>query len=152
MKTELPPYWYIVNVEAIIVKEGRYLMVTRGEQESHAPGVLAVPGGKVENAGQASNILEATLLREIAEEVDIEVHDDVQYLESNAFIADDGDPVIDIVFLCRYKQGEPRIAAPDEIADLQWLTAEEVLNHPKVPPWTRQSISLAEKKRLEKGW
>lgn len=152
MPAELPPYWYIVNVEAIIVKEDRYLMVTRGEQESHAPGVLTVPGGKVENAGQASNILEATLLREIAEEVDIQVDDEVQYLESKAFIADDGDPVIDIVFLCRYKQGVPRIASPDEIADLQWLTAEEAFNHPKVPPWTRQSLRLAEKKRLEKGW
>ena len=47
MPAQLPPYWYIVNVEVIIVKEGRYLMVTRGEQEIHSPGVLTVPGGKV---------------------------------------------------------------------------------------------------------
>ena len=149
---ELPSYWYIVNVEGIVTKEGRYLMIVRSEQESHAPGALSVPGGKVENAGNTANILEATLHREIKEEVDLEVHDDVYYLESKSFVADDGEVVVDIVFLCRYKQGVPRLVEPDEVAALEWLTAEEVCAHPKTQEWTQQSIMLAEKKRQILGW
>jgi hypothetical protein len=56
------------------------------------------------------------------------------------------------VFLCLYKTGDPRIAAPDEVAAITWMTAQEVLENSKTPPWTRQSIELAEKKRLLKGW
>lgn len=144
--------WYIVNVEAAILKDDRYLMIVRGEQDSHAPGVLAMPGGKVENAGNAEDILEETLRREIDEEVGIEVHPDMVYVESKAFVADDGDPVVDVVFLCRYKSGTPTIGDPGEVAAIHWMTAEEIAKHPKTPPWTRQSIELAEKKRTAKQW
>jgi 8-oxo-dGTP diphosphatase len=59
--------WYIVNVEGAVVRseDGRYLMVVRGEQESHASGALTFPGGKVEDAGSADDVLEETLRREI---------------------------------------------------------------------------------------
>lgn len=144
--------WYIVNVEAAILKDDRYLMIIRGEQDSHAPGVLAMPGGKVENAGNAEDILEETLRREIDEEVGIEVQPDMVYVESKAFTADDGDPVVDVVFLCRYKSGTPTIGDPGEVAAIHWMTAKEIDKHPKTPPWTRQSIELAEKKRIVRQW
>ena len=144
--------WYIVNVEGVIVKQGRYLMVVRGEQESHAPGVLTFPGGKVEGAGNADDVLEETLRREIREEVGIEVHDDMAYLESKAFVAADGEPVVDVAFMCRYRSGEPTVGDPGEVAAVRWMPAEEILAHPKTPPWTRRSIELAERKRIAKGW
>jgi ADP-ribose pyrophosphatase YjhB (NUDIX family) len=146
------PYWYVVNVEAAILKEAHYLMIVRGHEESHAPGVLTLVGGKVENAGSADDILERTLHREVREETGIEIQDDVEYVESKAFIADDGEPVIDIVFLCRYASGSPAIADPGEVAAVQWMTPEQVLAHPLTPPWTRQSIERAEKARLARGW
>ncbi len=65
--------WYIVNVEAVVHRKDRYLMVVRGAGESHAPGLLSLVGGKVEAAGDAQQILEATLRREIREETGIEV-------------------------------------------------------------------------------
>ncbi|MBM3240590.1 NUDIX domain-containing protein [Candidatus Poribacteria bacterium] len=145
------PYWY-VNVEGAIIKDRYYLMIVRGEQETHAPGVLTLPGGTVENAGNTNNILEETLSREIAEEVGVEIHDEIEYIESNAFIADDGEPVVDIVFLCQYKGGTPRISDPGEVAAIQWMTAQEVFEHPKAPEWTRRSIERSEKKRIEKQW
>ena len=40
-----------------------------------------------------------------------------------------------------------RIAAPDEVAAIEWLTAAEVLDNPKAPPWTRLSIEAAERWR-----
>jgi 8-oxo-dGTP diphosphatase len=146
--------WYIVNVEGAIVRpdDGRYLMVIRGEQESHAPGVLTFIGGKVEDAGIADNVLEETLRREIREEAGVEVFDEMAYVESKAFFADDGDPVVDVVFLCRYRSGRPTVGDPGEVAAVCWMTLEEILGHPKTPPWTRHSIQLAEDRRLAKGW
>jgi len=51
------------------------------------------------------DVLEITIRREIMEEVGVEVHDDVNYVESHSFVAD-GEPYVDIVFLCRHKDGE----------------------------------------------
>lgn len=143
---------YIVNVEAIIVKDGRYLMVVRGAQESHAPGALSVPGGKVESAGDADNILEETVRREVREEVGIEIHDDLEYVESKSFIADGGEGVVDVVFLCRHRSGEPVSADSGEVGAIRWMTAAEVLEHSDTPGWTRQSIERAEQKRIARGW
>jgi 8-oxo-dGTP pyrophosphatase MutT (NUDIX family) len=144
--------WYIVNVEAAIVDDGRYLIIVRGPEESHAPGALSLPGGKVEGSGSVPGVLEATLRREIVEEVGIEVHDEMAYLESNAFVADDGEPVVDIVFLCRYKRGTPTIADPGEVVAIQWMTPKEILTHQKIAPWTRQSIERAERVRARRQW
>lgn len=146
------PHRYIVNVEAAVVKDGRYLMVVRGERESHARGVLTMPGGKVEHAGSTDNILEETLRREIEEEVGVQIYPDIGYVESKAFITDGGQPVVDVVFLCRYESGTPIIGAPGEVAAIHWMTAQEVIEHPKTPPWTRQSIELAEEQRLARQW
>jgi len=52
----------------------RCLMAFRSEQEAHAGGTLAFPGGKAEGT-DAAGALEETLRREIREEVGIEVAD-----------------------------------------------------------------------------
>jgi 8-oxo-dGTP diphosphatase len=141
---------YIVNVEGAIVKDGQYLMVVRGEQE-YAPGGLNFPGGKVEGVTSLDDVLEETLRREIAEEVGLEVHDEMAYLRSSAFVAE-GDPVVDVVFLCRHKAGTAFAADPDEVAAVRWMTAAEVIAHPEMPPWTVLSVELAERVRRERGW
>jgi 8-oxo-dGTP pyrophosphatase MutT (NUDIX family) len=141
---------YTVNVEGAIVKDGRYLMVVRGEEE-YAPGGLNFPGGKVEGTDNLDDILEETLRREIAEEVGLEVHNEMVYVRSSAFLAE-GDPVVDVVFLCHYKAGTAVAADPGEVTAVCWMTASEAIAHPETPPWTRLSLELAERKRLEKGW
>ena len=70
------------------------------------------------------------------------------YLESKWFRADDGDPVVDVVFLCDYAGGDAEVGDPEEVAEVLWLTAAEVATHPKTPPWTRESIEKAERFRL----
>jgi ADP-ribose pyrophosphatase YjhB (NUDIX family) len=138
---------FIVNVEAAIVRDDRYLLIVRGAGESHAPGMLALPGGKVEDAGATPAILEATLRREIAEEVGVEVGDALVYVDSTSFVADDGAPVIDVVFLCRYRAGDARPIATEEVAQVLWMTAAQVLADPRTPPWLRRSVELAEQRR-----
>ena len=85
---------YVTNVERAIVKDGRYLMIVRGE-EAYAPGGLTLPMGKVEGAGNLDSILADTLRREIVEETGLEVHTEMVYVRSSAFIAD-GHPVVDV--------------------------------------------------------
>lgn len=141
---------YIVNVEGAIFKDGQYLMIVRGEEE-YAPGGLTLPGGKVEGAGGAVDVLEETLRREIAEEVGLEVHDEMAYVRSGTFVAE-GHPVVDVVFLCRYKSGTAFPADPGEVAAVRWMALAEAIAHPETAPWTRLSLERAEKVRLEKGW
>jgi ADP-ribose pyrophosphatase YjhB (NUDIX family) len=135
---------YVVNVEAAIVRGDRWLLARRSEQEAHAGGTLSLVGGKVERAGVADDILEETLRREIREEVGVEVGTRMRYVHSKAFVADDGDPVIDIVFLCEYVSGEPRPLDPSEVAAVSWMTLDDLLAHPDAPPWTKESATLAE--------
>jgi 8-oxo-dGTP diphosphatase len=141
---------YIVNVEGAIVKDGRYLMVVRGAEE-YAPGGLNFPGGKVEGCTAADDVLEETLRREIGEEVALVIHDEMAYVRSTAFVAE-GEPVVDVVFLCRWKSGRAVAADPAEVAAVRWMTVAEVFAHPETPPWTRLSLELAEKVRLARGW
>jgi 8-oxo-dGTP pyrophosphatase MutT (NUDIX family) len=143
---------YVVNVEGLVLREGRYLLGLRGPGEDHAPGTLAPPGGKVEPAGSADDVLENTLRREIREEVGVEVHDEMVYLESKSFVADDGEPVVDVVFLCRYQSGTAAALDPAEVEAVRWMTAAEAQADPRVPPWTRHSLALAERVRRAHGW
>jgi 8-oxo-dGTP pyrophosphatase MutT (NUDIX family) len=146
------PVWYLVNVEGAILGEGRYLIILRGPGESHAPGGMAFPGGKVEGAGGADDVLEETLRREIREEVGIEVEEEMAYLQSSAFVTDGGEPVVDVVFLCRHRGGTPRADDPDEVSAIEWMTAAELLADPRIPPWTQRSVRRAEEVRVQKGW
>ncbi|MEZ4668764.1 MAG: NUDIX domain-containing protein [Anaerolineae bacterium] len=142
---------YIVNVEGAIVRDARYLLVLRGAGEAHAAGLLSLVGGKVEGAEAVPNILEDTLRREIREEVNLEV-DDLVYVHSTAFIADDNQPVIDVVFVCRQSGGTEFAADPAEVAAIFWMTANEVLTNPDMPEWTRESVRRAELMRRVLGW
>lgn len=135
---------FIVNVEGVLRRGERYLLTLRSEDEGPAPGTLSLPGGKVEYSDATEETLEHTLRREILEETGVRVVNPV-YLESKWFRADDGEPVVDIVFVCDHTGGEARVGDAGEIAEVLWLTAAEVAAHPKAPPWTRASIEKAER-------
>jgi 8-oxo-dGTP diphosphatase len=138
---------HIVNVEAAILAGDRYLIIERGAEEAHAAGMLSFVGGKVDVDGGVADVLERTLRREIAEEVGVEVQGQIEYVESKSFVSDDGVPVVDIVFWCRYAGGTPMIHDPGEVTAIHWLTAAEILAHPRTPPWLRDSVGQVERRR-----
>ena len=125
--------------------------MVRGEGEEYLPRVLSFPGGKVEGADFLQDVLEITVRREIKEEVGVEVHDDVTYVESHSFIWD-SEPVVDVVFLCKYKEGEAHQGDLEEVDSVIWMSYEEILTHENVPVWTKESLKLAEKKRMQLKW
>ncbi|WP_425448826.1 NUDIX domain-containing protein [Dethiothermospora halolimnae] len=140
---------YIVNVEAAIYKGDKWLIIQRSAKEDHAPGLLSLVGGKVETKEAASEVLEENLIREIREEVDIEVSKKLTYVESKSFISDTNDKVVDIVFLCIYKSGVPRCVSEDEVSKILWMTCDEIQENNKAPIWLKESILKADKKRRE---
>lgn len=139
-----------VNVEAAVYHDGRYLMIVRGNDEDHAAGALAFPGGSLDYE-EMQGILEQTAAREVREETGVEV-DQIEYVEAHTFTTPTGTPVLDVVFLCRYASGTPAISDPGEVADLRWMTVEEILADPASPPWMVPSLQLVEHKRASMGW
>lgn len=140
---------YIVNVEAAIYKNDKWLIIKRSEKEEHAPGILSMVGGKVDTIIRENEVLEENLKREIMEEVGIQVSDKLYYLESKSFISDKGQVVIDIVFLCKYQSGEPKCMSYDEVSEVYWMSCTEILGNKNAPIWLKESIEKAENYKLK---
>jgi NADH pyrophosphatase NudC (nudix superfamily) len=138
---------FIVNVEGAIYKDDKWLVVERSTKEEHAGGTISLVGGKVDNEGNVIGILEQTIKREIFEEIGVQIKDNVHYVYNSSFVSDKGSAVINVVFLCEYLSGEAHPKSPDEIENVYWLTYDEVMNHPKTPPWTKESIKRSEQIR-----
>ena len=125
-------------------------MIVRGAGESHAPGALSTPGGKVEPTDGPTSALESALHREILEETGVRVDDDMTYVESGMFDMDDGRKALGVVFLCRYKSGRPN-SANDEVESVLWMTPDDIRQHERARPWLRDTISKVEKLREQAG-
>lgn len=140
---------FIVNTEAAIYREFRYLLCKRSEKEDHAPGGLALIGGKVELEGASSDILESTIAREVAEEVGLTIEGQLRYVHSTYFVTDQGEPVVNVIFLCEEFSGEPYAVSADEVAAVYWMKPEEVYEHPDAAEYLKDYIRMAEDVRVK---
>ncbi len=147
----MPLPQFVVNTQGMVIKDGRYLMIVRGQDEDQAPGALSAPGGKVEPGEDGDGVVEQTLRREILEETGV-VIGEMAYIRSTRFTLETGEPVVDIAFLCKFESGTAHVADPAEVAETLWLTAAEIDAHPKSPPWTRSVAKQAEELKLSLGW
>ncbi|MEV4841271.1 NUDIX domain-containing protein [Nonomuraea sp. NPDC049486] len=133
---------FVVNVEVFLRRDGRWLLIRRGDGEAHAPGTLADVGGKAEPDGAGQRVLEETARREVAEEIGVDLTGvPLTYASSGFFVTDDGDPVVNVVFAAPMPpQAEPVAAAPAEVAGFVWLTTAEAEADPACPPWVLSSL------------
>ncbi len=138
---------FIVNTQCAVLQHDCILMIVRGEGVKHAPGVLAFPGGKVEVEDGPADILETTVRREVLEETGITVSSELEYVRSVSFSMNDGTPVVDVLFMGEYCKGEPQIADPGEVAEILWMTADEVLATDDARPWLKNAIAQVESLR-----
>jgi 8-oxo-dGTP pyrophosphatase MutT (NUDIX family) len=138
---------HVVNIEGAVVKGNTYLIIQRGLKEEHAAGKMSLIGGKVEFESDENNIIESTLRREIKEEVGIEIEDQMHYVTSQGFVSDRNDTVVDIIFLCTYKSGNPHILNRDEVENISWMTYKEIINNPHTPIYLKNQIESIEKLR-----
>ncbi|MFS0752089.1 NUDIX hydrolase [Oceanobacillus sp. 1P07AA] len=136
---------FIINVEAAIYNRGKWLIISRSEQESHAGGLLSLVGGKVEYSEIELDVLENALKREVMEEVGIVVNNPV-YIYSNYFTFDSDKHVVNIVFACSYQEENERpiINSEEEIDEIQWMSSEEINQNSKAPIHLKESIQRCE--------
>ncbi|WP_377890933.1 NUDIX hydrolase [Alkalihalobacillus sp. R86527] len=142
--------FFIVNVEAAIYHEGNYLIIRRSEKEEHAGGLYSLVGGKVDFDDSSLSVLEENIKREVSEEIGIDLNGELKYVHSTTFSVEDVQ-VLDLVFLSTNFAGRPYIKSEDEIAEIKWMSFEEIQESTEIPPWTKKSIEMTEK-LLEKTW
>lgn len=135
---------FIVNVEGAIYKKGKWLLIRRSEKEEHVGGTLSLVGGKVDYEGTSSDILERTLIREIYEEVGIEVSN-LRYVNSSSFVTDLSLHVVDIVFLCDHQSGEACAKSPDEVDSVCWMSSQQISDNAELPSYLKENIKLADR-------
>lgn len=135
---------FVVNTQCAVFRDERILMIVRGEEVRQSPGVLAFPGGKVEVEDGPADILETTVRREVLEETRITVSSELEYVRSVSFSMNDGTPVVDVLFMGEYCKGEPQIADPGEVAEILWMTADEILATDDIRPWLKDAINQLE--------
>ncbi|MDI2586675.1 NUDIX domain-containing protein [Psychrobacillus sp. NEAU-3TGS] len=135
---------FLINVEAAVFKEDKWLLIRRSTKEAHAGGELSLVGGTVEREGDSTAILERTLRRELFEEVGVEVKDPIQYVRNTSFVLENGKEVVDIVFLCEFEKGEPYAKSPNEVESVHWMTTDEIIKNVEIQHYLKDSILAAD--------
>lgn len=101
---------------AVVVASGRVLMIRRQVREGRLS--WAFPGGKIEQGETA----EAAAVREALEETGLAV-EPTRLLGSRVH-PDTGRPIAYIA--CTATAGEAHTAAPEEVAEVAWLTLDDI--------------------------
>ncbi|MGB2580102.1 MAG: NUDIX domain-containing protein [Minisyncoccia bacterium] len=130
--------FYSVIVNGVIVNnEGKVLIAQRSPEEGHEGGKWSISGGKIESTGEEHGILLKNIKKEILEEVGVEIFDDVVMVHNNTFTRSNGDDVLALVFLCKYKSGEARPL--EDTVDVRWIGKNEIDNF-QFPPNVKEYV------------
>lgn len=136
--------YFVINTEAAIYKDGKWLVGIRSKKENEAPGLLSFVGGTIDESDTANvDTLEHALIREVKEEVGVVV-EILDFVNDTSFASKRGNNVLNVVFLCAISSGEPKISDTNEFEELIWLTTEEILEYPNVPRWLCDSLKKAD--------
>lgn len=119
-------------VTAIVVKDTRFLIAKRSENEEKFPGRWTVPGGKLHVHDYAKgkkdtshywyNVLEKALKREVWEEVGVRIKN-VRYVTSLADHPTGKDPSIVLSMMADWVSGRGRIS--EELTEFTWVNLKE---------------------------
>ncbi|MDE1833395.1 MAG: NUDIX domain-containing protein [Candidatus Micrarchaeota archaeon] len=101
----------------IINQRGELLLVKRGEDNPHKPGVWEIPGGRLELGESPFEGLK----REVEEETGLDVRI-MNPLKVHHFARDDGQRITMIVFLCRADTDSVRLSG-EHVAHV-WMDTE----------------------------
>jgi ADP-ribose pyrophosphatase YjhB (NUDIX family) len=135
-------FYFVANVIIYREIDGRCLILKRSKTEKVHPEKYAQPGGKLEwqdldinhptrmngEVFDFENALEDLLKRETREESNLEIEDQIQYINGVAFVRPDGIPVMLVKMAAKYKSGEVKLEK-GAFTDYQWVNVEEVKNY-----------------------
>lgn len=140
---------FMVNTEAVIFRDGKYLIIKRSEKEEHAGGELSLVEGEVEAGEDSAGVLENTIIRKVKEDVGLSVVGKPRYIQSIKFVTDTGVHVVHISFLCEEVEGEAYAANADKVDGVYWMTPEDLYEHAKAADYLKDSVERAEALRNE---
>jgi 8-oxo-dGTP pyrophosphatase MutT (NUDIX family) len=135
-------FYFVANIVVFRESDRRCLILKRSQRELVHPGKYGVIGGKLEWADldpkkatrlngdvlDFENSVENLLAREAKEEAGIIIDNNLQYINSVAFIRPDGIPVVLVKFAGKYVSGQVRIDSHDH-SEFVWVNGEEVKNY-----------------------
>ena len=121
-----------VVITAIVVKDGKFLVMQRSPNEKKFPSRWTVPGGKLTTDDYVNlpkdtpdywyNVLERALHREVKEEAGIEI-DNLRYVTSLADAREGDDPSLVISCLADYVNGD--VVMDQSMIDFRWVSLQE---------------------------
>ena len=130
MLTEKPTFRIVLT--CVIIKEKKVLLGKRSENDDVLPGYWGLPGGNITSVGNILDIIEKELMREIFEEVGVEIGN-IKYIESHSHEKQ----IVNICFSADIISGEPK--ALDETEEVKWFTFEQAKKL-KLTPHTLESL------------
>ena len=119
---------YIGVSAGVVIRndKGKFFAALRGKGARNEAGKWEFPGGGVEFGED----LEQTAVREIKEEHGIEL-EVLEFLSvENIILKNEGHHWVAITYLCRIKEGEPKILEPHKCDKIGWFTLEELSQMP----------------------
>src|SRR4030042_2283912 len=127
---------HLVVATAIIVKDGKYLILKRAGHEKVYPNRWTVPGGKIKPKDYMDlpkttddawySVIDKSLRREIKEECNLEVGE-LKYLCDLTFIRPDNIPVLTLSYWAEYKSGEVKLE--EDFTEYFWGNVEELKDY-----------------------
>jgi 8-oxo-dGTP diphosphatase len=112
-----------VGVTAVIQdKNGKILLKKRGALAKNDNGTWATPGGTVEFGEK----MEDALVREMKEELDIDIKVVKQLGTVNHIMKNDLQHWVSTIFLCEIVKGEPKNMEPQKSDGFGWFALEEI--------------------------
>lgn len=136
MEQQLDPRLHFVVATAIVVKDGKFLIMKRAAHEKAFPNKWTVPGGKLvrheyeQTPKKTENcwydIVDWVLKKEVMEEANIEIGK-ARYVTDLTFIRPDGYPVITLSYWAPYIGGD--VKCGKDLTDYAWVTLEEAQNY-----------------------
>ena len=115
---------YIGVGAGAIISNGKdqYLLCRRGKKAKNERGKWEFPGGAVE----FGNTLRETIIREMKEELDIEVEPLEQLTAINHILPHENQHWVTTGFICKIRKGKPKIMEPHKCSEIGWFTISEI--------------------------
>lgn len=147
-----------VAITAIVVKDGKYLIIKRSPDKKRFASMWTVPGGKLETSDYTDlpkdtehywyNVLERTLAREVQEEVGLEI-EHVEYVTSLATVHADGAPSLVISCLGDYKSGKVTLQE-EEAVEFAWISLEDAKQYELIDGIYDELVMAEEQRKGQK--
>lgn len=126
-----------VGIGAVIVNdEGKIFLAKRGKEARNEMGKWECPGGAL----RFGDNFRDTIIREMKEEFGIEIEVGEPLRTFNHLIPEEKQHWVALAFMCKIKNGTPKILEPEKCDEIGWFTFEEA---------KKMKLSSATRSRLD---